>query len=157
MPSILRGPSVRDAPIPAATVRHRTAEALALLFGLLSSREVAALLGCDHSTVLRRGTDLSAWSAADLLTLAAAYDSLRQVILRELAGPAHQARPMEAEREVRGTVGAAGVLIGHAMDALQDGRLVPTEAREIAQEMRGLAGLLVTSADTLEARARGGV
>ena len=148
-------PPMRDAPIPAATVRHRTAEALAGLLGLLSSREVAALLGCDHSTVLRRGSDLTAWPAADLLTIAATHGALRLVIIRELAGPSHQARPLEAEREVRSTVGAAGVLIGHAMDALRDGRLVPIEAREIALEMRGLAGLLVTSADTLEARARG--
>lgn len=142
-----------DAPIPAALVRQRTSEALAEHLAERTSRQVGSVVGCDHSTVGRRGSDLSLWSAADLLTLAASDGTLRRAIAGALAPELVAGAAVLAEAEAREAVGEMGGQIAAIMARLGDARLDAMERATTAAELRGLSERMWRHAAAIEARA----
>ena len=136
------------------SVAHsRIAGALLQVLADLPQRQVAAMVGCDHTTVGRRGPDLHQWPASDLIGLALAIPALRREIQAAIDPSLAQADRLLAEGEARAAVGEMGQVIAQAMARLGDGRLDDRERQATAADLRALAEQLLHHAAVIDARA----
>lgn len=130
----------------------RIAEALGQALADLPQRQVAGLVGCDHSTVGRRGSSLHLWSAADLIALALALPGLRRELQAALDPSLVLADRLLAEGEARAAVGEMAEVIGSSMARLHDGRLDEAERKATAADLRALADRMRSHAAVIDAR-----
>jgi hypothetical protein len=136
-------------------VLARTAEALAQSLAHHRPVELGQVLGRAHTTAPRWADDLTAWPAADLLTLACADEHLAHELRAALDPTPIIPHPLDAERDLRSCVSHAGGAIQRAMAALEDGRLDFEEIPPLLVELRELQESLIVAVTDLNARLQG--
>jgi hypothetical protein len=130
-------------------VRQRTLSALDTYLSERTPSQVEALTGIHRTTVGRRGPDLAAWSAADLVAMACDCDETRRSIAAALC-PEFATAGLLAEVEAREAVGEMGAQISAVMERLDDGRLDHAERTATAAEFRRLAEHMTRRAAAME-------
>lgn len=124
-----------SAPIHGATVQSRIGEGIKAARTRTTAASLARLLGCDRSTMARRGDDLADWSAKDLATLLAYDADLRQQTVEVLTEGEANGEPLAVEHDLRDLVRRSGRTIDHLMTRLEDQRITAAEARASIPEL----------------------
>lgn len=127
-----------------AALRSRLVAALRESIESEPSRALGARLGIDGTTVLRRGADLSAWSARDLLDLAASDSALAEALAAAalgqlVAGP--QGSRLSVVADLLARSAAAGETVAAISGVLADGRVTADEARALLATLRARRGI----------------
>lgn len=132
-------------------VLSRAAEAVDAILMQSPQVEIARQVGVAHSTIPRRGSDLSQWPVRDLLVLAAHHQPLRQALASwtrpDLNGPS-----LLLEAHCREAVQAMGVQIGTIMARLDDGYLDTREAAATDDELARIQAKIAELRDELAQR-----
>jgi hypothetical protein len=131
------------------SLRQGVAQALADLLVRVAHSEVGRWLGVAQTTISRRGEDLRAWPADDLLRLCAHDAPLAEALVRcGTGGPEwQQAEPVRAVSELLAEVEAGGGLAAEIARTLTDGKIRPAEAKalrlRVEQRQRAERALLI--------------
>jgi len=119
-------------------LRARVARALAALLAERAHTALGESLGCAGTTVSRRGDDLHAWPADDLLALAAQDQALGEAVVELLTGetPGPAGSSVRAVPHLLGELAWVGEWTQATAAALADGRITPAEARALQALLR---------------------
>jgi hypothetical protein len=138
-------------------LRARISEALERYLGDLSSRAVGERLGIACTTVQRRGSDLRAWPADELLHLTTRDESLRTAVICYLAGELASGDAGRVDAGLVESLAALGTLISQAADALRgDHHCNLDEARRLLPILREAKSVLAKVENDLVAQVERG-
>ena len=107
------------------------AQSLADELGRHSQAETAQLLGCSQSSVSRRGEDLTAWSAADLIVLCLHWPAVAEALNAGLTARRPVGASTAVNRELLTWMRLESEMMGQIAVALEDGFVEPAECREL--------------------------
>jgi hypothetical protein len=117
-------------------LRALVAAALASYLRRVPQVEVARILGCADTTVYRRGDDLRAWPADDLLSLAGHDVNLAEALARCASGTAEPAgEPTRVLGELFEGLRASGERTAHIASVVADGQVSGAEARQVRERI----------------------
>lgn len=119
-------------------LRGRLVLALGNALGNRSTYAIASTVGCDPTTVQRRGADLDAWPLRAALDLAVDDQQLAQAMIDYLQGTAVDGSAVRALPALFAELELLGGLVAQISMALADGRVDQQEARALADRFRCL-------------------
>jgi hypothetical protein len=141
----------------AAAGRARVAQAFADLLDAEGATKIAEEIGSDRSTPRRRGSDLAAWSAADLITLAIAHPCVGDAVVSAIQGDVASGQAQDVERELRAIARESAAEIAALLTRLEDGHIDRGEARETEAELAALEQHIGKARAEIRARLKQGV
>lgn len=125
-----------SAPAGSPLLRARIADRVGQLVIDVGPRALGRELGIASSTAGRRGDDLHAWPASDLLALAADDGELREAVITYLLGNAADGSAARAPSAIMQDLVAGAELTGAEAQAMADGRITADEARDLRRRIR---------------------
>ncbi len=140
----------------AAAARARVAQSFSDLLDAEGATAIALEIGSDRSTPRRRGSDLAAWTAADLITLAIAHPSVGDAVVSAIQGDLQSGQAQDVERELRAIARESAAEIAALLARLEDGHIDRGEARETEAELAALETHIAKARSEIRARLKQG-